>query len=84
MLGTFPSNYKYFSCQSSCLLLLLGVCKNHYKKENIIVGGSEQRADALKNSFKRDLAKYFWVTFGSSEFLNIHIFNWQKALSVGI
>ena len=80
MLGTFPSNYKYFSCQSSCLLLLLEVCKNHYKKENISAGGSEQRADTLKNSFKRDLAKYFWVTFGSSEFLNIHIFNWRKAL----
>ena len=38
---------KYFSCQSSCLLLSLEVCKNHYKKENISVGGSEQRRDAL-------------------------------------
>ena len=40
-------NYKYLSCQSSCHLLLLEVCKNHYKKENIRVGGSEQRRDAL-------------------------------------
>ena len=32
---------------SSCLLLLLEVCKNHYKKENISVGGSEQCRDAL-------------------------------------
>ena len=47
MWGTFLSNYKYFSCQSSCLLLLLEVCKNHYRKENITVGGSEQRRDAL-------------------------------------
>ena len=47
MWGTFLSNYKYFSCQSSCLLLLLEVCKNHYRKENISVGGSEQQRDAL-------------------------------------
>ena len=47
MWRTFLSNYKYFSCQSSCLLLLLEVCKNHYRKENISVGGSEQRRDAL-------------------------------------
>ena len=36
-----------FSSQSSCLLLLLEVYKNHYRKENINVGGSEQRRDAL-------------------------------------
>ena len=47
MWGTFLSNYKYFSCQSSRLLLLLEVCKKHFKKENISVGGSEQRRDAL-------------------------------------
>ena len=47
MWGTFLSNYKYFSCQSSCLWLLLEVCKNHYKKESISVGGSEQRREAL-------------------------------------
>ena len=45
--GTFLSNYKYFSCQSSYLLLLLEVCKNHYSKENIRVGGSKQQGDAL-------------------------------------
>ena len=47
MWGTFLSNYKYFNCQSSCLLLLLEVCKNHYSKESISVGGSEQRRGAL-------------------------------------
>ena len=31
--GAFLSNYKYFSCESSCLLLLLEVCKNHYKNQ---------------------------------------------------
>ena len=36
--GTFPSNNKYFSCQSNCLLLLLEVCKNHYRKENSVAG----------------------------------------------
>ena len=46
MWGTFLSNDKYFSCQSNCLLLLLEVCKNYYKKENS-VGGSEQRRDAI-------------------------------------
>ena len=50
MWGTFLSNYKYFSCQSSCLLLLLEVCKNHYKKENISVGSGEQRREA-----------FFWI-----------------------
>ena len=47
MWGVFLSNYKYFSCQSSCLFLLLEVCKNHYRKESISVGGSEQQRDAL-------------------------------------
>ena len=47
MWGTFLSNYKYFSCQSSCLLLLLEVCKNHYRKENLSIGGIEQRRDAI-------------------------------------
>ena len=31
----------------SCLLLLLEVCKIHYKKENISVGSSAQRKNAL-------------------------------------
>ena len=47
MWGTFLSNYKYYSCQSNCLLLLLEVCKIHYKKENISVGSSAQRKNAL-------------------------------------
>ena len=47
MWGSSLSNYKCFSCHSSCPLLLQEVCKNHYKKENISVGGSEQRKDAL-------------------------------------
>ena len=32
------------------------------------------------NSFKRDLAKHIRVKLGNSEFLNIHSFNWYKAL----
>ena len=32
------------------------------------------------NSFKTDLAKLICADFGNSEFLNIHIFNWYKAL----
>ena len=47
MWGTFLSNYKHFNCQSSCLLLLSEVRKNHYRKENISVGSSEQRRGAL-------------------------------------
>ena len=47
MWGTFLSNYKHFSCQSSCLLLLLEYCKNHYRKENISVDGSKQGRDSL-------------------------------------
>ena len=41
MWRTFQSKYKYFSCQSSYLY------QYHYRKENISVGGSEQRRDAL-------------------------------------
>ena len=58
--GTFLSNYKYFSCQSSCLLLLLEVCKNHSNKENVSVGGSEQRRDAL-----------FWIHLRQTWLLNL-------------
>ena len=46
MWETFLSHYQYFSFQSSPLLLLLKVCKNYYKKENISAGGREQRRDA--------------------------------------
>ena len=31
-------------------------------------------------SLKRDLAEFICVDFGKSEFLSIHIFNWNKAL----
>ena len=74
MWRTFPWNYKYFSCQSSCLLLLLEVCKNHYKKENISVCGNEQRRDFL-NSFKRDLAKHILINFGSSVCFSTFLFS---------
>ena len=60
MWGSFLSNYKFFSCQSNCLLLL-EVCKNHYKKENISVGGSDQHRDAL---FWIDLRKTWLNLFG--------------------
>ena len=35
--GELLSNYKYFSCQSSCLLLLFEVCKNHCKKKTLVL-----------------------------------------------
>ena len=70
---------KYFSYQSSCLLLLL-VCKNHYRK-SYSVSSSEQRRDALFWINLRDLlARIIWIALDVSEFLNIHIFNWYKAL----
>ena len=37
--------YEHFSRQSSCLLLSLEICKNHYRTENIRVGGSKQDWD---------------------------------------
>ena len=51
MWGTFLSNYRYFSYQPSCLLLLLKVYKINYRKENISVGGNEQRRDT-----------FFWIS----------------------
>ena len=62
MWGTFLSNYKYFSCQSSWLLLLLEVCKNHCKKENISVRSFEQCGNAL-----------FWIHLRET-WLNIFMF----------
>ena len=44
---TFLSIYKHFSCQSSCYLSLLEVCENHYRKENISLGGRKQGRDTL-------------------------------------
>ena len=81
MWATFLSNYKYFSCQSSCPLLLLDVCRNQYRRESTSVGGIEQRRNALfLNSFKGDLARVIWITLDVSEFFNIRIFSWYKAL----
>ena len=78
MWGTSLLNYKHFSCQSSCLLLLLEVRKDHYRKESLVLTLAS-KAEIL-NSFKRDLAKHIYITLGVYEFLNIHIFNWYKAL----
>ena len=54
MWGTFLPDYKYFSCHLSCLLLLLEICKNHYRKENISVGGRKQQRDALFKIYLRE------------------------------
>ena len=35
------------SAVNQAVLLLLQVCKDHYRKENISVAGSEQRRDAF-------------------------------------
>ena len=40
-------SYEIMNTTAVNLLLLLEVCKNHYKKENISVGSSAQRKDAL-------------------------------------
>ena len=64
MWGTFLSNYKHFNCQSSCLLLLLEVCKNHYRKENIGVDGSKQGRYTL-----------FWINLKET-WLNLFILLW--------
>ena len=57
MWGTFLSNYKHFSCQSSCLLLLLEVCKNRYRKENINADGSKQNRDTLFLIYLKETCK---------------------------
>ena len=46
MWESFPSNYEYFSCKRSSLLLLLEICQN-YQKENISAGGSEEHGNTL-------------------------------------
>ena len=41
---TFPEQLSnLISYKSSCLLLLLEVCKNHYKKENSVCGSNQHR-----------------------------------------
>ena len=50
------------------------------KKEALVLVVARTRRCTLLKSFKRDLGKLLWIAFGSSEFLNIHIFNWYKAL----
>ena len=61
-------------------MLLLEVYKNRYRKENISIGGSKQDRHTFLNSFNRDVAKRIYITLGVYEFLNIHVFNWCKAL----
>ena len=89
--GTFLSNYKYFSCKSSCLLLLLEVFKNHYRKENISVGGSEQRRDALFWIHLREtwleLFRSLWMSLSFSTFIfliGIKLFIWHPVVPFGI
>ena len=40
-------SYQIINTSAVNYLLLLLVCKNHYRTENIIVCGSEQRRDEL-------------------------------------
>ena len=60
MWETFLLSYKYFGCQSCCLFLLPEVCENHFKEENISIGGSEQRRDEL-----------FWINFRQTWLINL-------------
>ena len=50
------------------------------KKKTLVLAVASNAEMHFLNSFKRDLAKHIRVTLDSSEFLNIHIFNWYKAL----
>ena len=62
------------------MLLLLEVSENHNKKENTSVG-SDQCTDALFGiNLRQTDFKHIWIDSGSSEFLNIHIFNWYESL----
>ena len=73
MWGTFLSNYKYFSCQSICLLLVLEVCKNRYRKENTSVGGSKQWKDEFFRIHLREtwlvLFRLLWMSLSFSIFI---------------
>ena len=73
MWGTFLWNYKHFSCETSCLLLLLEVCKNHYRKQDIGVDGSKQgRYTLFWINLKETWLNLFillWVTMSSSTFI---------------
>ena len=89
--GTFLSNYKHFSYQSSCLLLLLEVCKNHYRKENIIVGSSKQGGDTPSWIHLREtwlnIFILLQVSMSFSTFIfstGIKLFIWHPVLLFGI
>ena len=75
MWGTLLSNYKYFSSQSSCLLLLLEVCKDHYRKENISVFHSEQLRDALFWTHLRETWLNEFISLQVSLSFSIFIFS---------
>ena len=75
MWGTLLSNYKYFSSQSSCLLLLLEVRKDHYRKENISVFHSEQLRDALFWTHLRETWLNEFISLQVSLSFSIFIFS---------
>ena len=91
MWGTFLSNHKYFNSQSSCLLLLLEVYKNYYKKENISVFGREQCRKApfwihLEESWL-NIFVLLLVALNFSTFISpivIKLFIWHPVVLFGI
>ena len=82
MWATFLLNYKYFSYQSSCLLSLLEVWKNHYEKENISGGSSKQRREAFFWIYLKDTWLNIFVLFLVD--LNFSIFIFSIAIKLFI
>ena len=81
MWATFLLNYKYFSYQSSCLLSLLEVCKNHYEKENS-GASSKQYREALFWIYLKETWLNIFVLFLVD--LNFSIFIFSIAIKLFI
>ena len=67
---------KYYEQDCSFVINFQRIFKWLFRPTKILLLRHSQN----KNSFKRDLAKRIYITLGVYEFLNIHIFNWYKAL----
>ena len=84
LFGKMPQRNLYVNCHvngtrfQSALRFQTGLSSLRVScKRALSVDGSKQ---GILNSFKRDLAKRIYIKLGVYEFLNIHIFNWYKAL----
>ena len=50
------------------------------EKKTLLLAVASKAEIHFLNSFKKDLAKHIYINLGVYKFLNIHIFNWYKAL----